>query len=95
MAERVLIRLGCDVDGWGRRVRGTRGIGFSARSLHAPEREECALRGTHHGGGLGPAATAILRLPARLPGEAQAIHGVGVRGNDPRGETGLDGIPGV
>jgi hypothetical protein len=95
MAERVLIRLGCNVDGWRWRLRGTRGIGFSARGLHAPEREESALRGTHHGYGLGSAATAILRLPARLPGEAQAIHCVGVGGNDPGGETSLDGLPRV
>ena len=56
---------------------------------------EAALRGTHHGGGLGSAATAILGQPLGLSGEAQAIHGVGVGGNDPGGEPSLDGIPGV
>ena len=61
---------------------------------HSSERS-ARVRLARHGRGLGAAAVHLGGVVDGEAGEAEAVGGVGVHGDDPRGKTGLEGVGGI
>jgi hypothetical protein len=72
-----------------------RGQGLPPGGLLAAEDEQRALGLTHHGGGLGAAAARHGGVEVGLAGEAKALGGLAVGGDETDGEAGLVGVVGV
>ena len=75
------------------------GMGFRdlllARRLQTQQRAQPRVRLARHGRGLGAAAVHLGGVVDGQAGEAEAVGGVGVHGDDARGETGLEGVAGI
>ena len=68
---------------------------FLARLLHAQQRAQRRVRLARHGRGLGAAAVHLGGVVDGEAGTAKGVGGVGIHGNDARGEAGLEGVGGI
>ena len=68
---------------------------FLARLLHAQQRAQRRVRLARHGRGLGAAAVHLGGVVDGEAGTAKGVGGVGVHGDDARGEAGLEGVGGI
>ena len=70
-------------------------LGFFAFRLHALQFAQPLSHLTHHAGGLGATAQSRRKVVSVMAGEAEAVHGAGVGGDNLGGELGLESVGGM